>query len=555
MFLRPVINIDPAAAHKSENEIITGAWTFNGALDIAKSFSLSGVISPPQLTSNQNNYNPTGLSGASVLRLSSDASRDITGLQGGADGRLLFIPNVGSNDIVLKDENASSSAANRFALNSDVTIQADNLVILQYDSTSSRWRADDFANLWEESGGNTQLITADDIHFQNTKAIAMLCDNGPTLPTSPAPLKSQWFRHITTGRDILYQYDGVAWSPLFLFDAAIVYVNADLGDDTQENGTAVGTSAFETIQYAIDQAARHPGNASAALTINVAAGTCSEVVDVNPVINYPVLLKGTLVEESSATQDSSVQGNGATPGNITDAGAFAGQANRLLHSSNNDEHRVINSVVANTGTIIGTWSAAPTGTYTIYSWGTTIDGGAGTALTIRAGQKDITVEDMAFTSTGTNTVEVTGLSVATFNRIRKINGRFAINKGSRVDIVASEIKSASGINVIIDTKGFGFLQGCKIYGTPARNISMANGSSLTLIGGTLLDGASDSLRCFESTVGISTSASLGYTQVRNSTRGINATIITSVRGVSVVQFSGNGTDVIPVGNPDSSFTV
>jgi len=99
-----------------------------------------GDISPAQITANQNDYNPTGLADAVVLRLSSDAARDVTGLAGGADGRILTIHNVGSQTITLKDENAGSSAANRFALAADVILAGDDGAVLQYDSTSSRWR-------------------------------------------------------------------------------------------------------------------------------------------------------------------------------------------------------------------------------------------------------------------------------------------------------------------------------------------------------------------------------------------------------------------------------
>jgi hypothetical protein len=100
----------------------------------------SGDISPAQLTANQNDYNPTGLSTAAVLRLSTDASRTITGLAGGADGRLLLVMNVGAQDLVLADESASSTAANRFALDGDLTLGADTGATLYYDGTSSRWR-------------------------------------------------------------------------------------------------------------------------------------------------------------------------------------------------------------------------------------------------------------------------------------------------------------------------------------------------------------------------------------------------------------------------------
>lgn len=104
-------------------------------------FALSGDISPSQITANQNDYNPTGLATAAVLRLSTDASRNITSIAGGSDGRILIIHNIGSFNIVLKDDDgATGTAANRFALSGDVTLAPDQCAILQYDSTSSRWR-------------------------------------------------------------------------------------------------------------------------------------------------------------------------------------------------------------------------------------------------------------------------------------------------------------------------------------------------------------------------------------------------------------------------------
>jgi hypothetical protein len=74
------------------------------------------------------------------LRLTASAAYDITGLAGGADGRLILIHNIGSNNITLKDESASSAAANRFALNGDMIISPDMSAVLQYDTTASRWR-------------------------------------------------------------------------------------------------------------------------------------------------------------------------------------------------------------------------------------------------------------------------------------------------------------------------------------------------------------------------------------------------------------------------------
>lgn len=114
------------------------------ATRIEGKLDLTDDITTAPITSNQNDYNPTDLTRATALRLSSDASRDITGLQGVRDGRVLILHNVGSNPIVLKDESLSSTDAYRFALSADVTLNADQSMLLQYDTTSARWRAVSF---------------------------------------------------------------------------------------------------------------------------------------------------------------------------------------------------------------------------------------------------------------------------------------------------------------------------------------------------------------------------------------------------------------------------
>jgi len=111
-----------------------------GGANFKQALALSGDLSPTQIASDQNDYDPGGLANASVLRLASDASRNLTGLQGGGDGRVLGLVNVGANDIVLKDASTSSSAANRFDLGADLTIPAKTGALLWYDATDSRWR-------------------------------------------------------------------------------------------------------------------------------------------------------------------------------------------------------------------------------------------------------------------------------------------------------------------------------------------------------------------------------------------------------------------------------
>jgi len=98
------------------------------------------VVSPAQITVAQNNYDPTGLSTAGVLRLDADGAYDITGLAAQAANTALRIFNVGANTLTLKKESVSSTAANRFALVGDVAVVTNEGVTLWYDGASSRWR-------------------------------------------------------------------------------------------------------------------------------------------------------------------------------------------------------------------------------------------------------------------------------------------------------------------------------------------------------------------------------------------------------------------------------
>lgn len=101
----------------------------------------SKVIAPPQITANQNNYNPTGLSTAGLMRLTSDASRNITGIVPGGSNFEINILNEGAHDIVFENSSAGSSAANRFNLGIDRTVAAGTLFKLYYSAGLSRWVA------------------------------------------------------------------------------------------------------------------------------------------------------------------------------------------------------------------------------------------------------------------------------------------------------------------------------------------------------------------------------------------------------------------------------
>lgn len=122
----------------SPNQIATG--TFYQPFGIAHQTLFTGPLTPTSLSADQNDYSPTGLSGDTVLRLQGTAARSITGMAGGTDGRVLIIENVGSYNLTLVSQSASSTAANRFIFPADIVVIPNSYIILKYDATSSRWR-------------------------------------------------------------------------------------------------------------------------------------------------------------------------------------------------------------------------------------------------------------------------------------------------------------------------------------------------------------------------------------------------------------------------------
>lgn len=124
------------------------AITWADALRVGNDASISfmsaarftGDITSASLGASQNNYAPTGLAGASVIRLTASTPINITGLTGGSDGRLMVLTNVGANAITLVDQSGSSTAANRFLFGANLALAANQSATLIYDSTSSRWR-------------------------------------------------------------------------------------------------------------------------------------------------------------------------------------------------------------------------------------------------------------------------------------------------------------------------------------------------------------------------------------------------------------------------------
>lgn len=123
--------------------------------------TFSAVISPTALAADTNNWAPTGLSTAYMIRASaSGAARNITGLSasGVTAGRQIQIHNIGSLTLTLLGNNASSTAANRFLIPRPVPIRPFQSVTLEYDATSTGWRVKSQTSENPMAGGYKNLV-------------------------------------------------------------------------------------------------------------------------------------------------------------------------------------------------------------------------------------------------------------------------------------------------------------------------------------------------------------------------------------------------------------
>lgn len=97
-------------------------------------------ITPAAFNSRQDNYNPSGLENAQVLRLAATGAQLITGIAAPMGEKTLKIINIGIVNITLVNASVYSSPANRFSHGANFVLNNEECVDVWYDTISSRWR-------------------------------------------------------------------------------------------------------------------------------------------------------------------------------------------------------------------------------------------------------------------------------------------------------------------------------------------------------------------------------------------------------------------------------
>lgn len=135
------------------------------------------VISPPSFGGDLDDYNPTGIDGATIVRLQPvTADRFLTGIVAAPPTAIKkTLVNVSaSQSLILPHESASSTAANRFACRreSSVAIPPLGAVDIFYDVTSSRWRVDGDLVYASNVQALKSLTTSDPVKVGDIRKVA-----------------------------------------------------------------------------------------------------------------------------------------------------------------------------------------------------------------------------------------------------------------------------------------------------------------------------------------------------------------------------------------------
>jgi len=165
-------NVKVVFYQKANGQALSFNSNFTGAV------SINGAITPASLLGSVNDYNPTGLSTANIIRQASGAAYNITGLTAPAvNGTRITIQNVnavGGPVITLTANDANSAAANRFLFPHPTSLAPEQSVTVVYDSTSGGWRLEHKIYASPIQGG-----------FKNLRVFNVATVFGDTAPASP----------------------------------------------------------------------------------------------------------------------------------------------------------------------------------------------------------------------------------------------------------------------------------------------------------------------------------------------------------------------------------
>lgn len=232
---------------------------------------LAGVIAPTALAADANDYAPTGNADATVWALSATgAMRTITGISGGASGRVLVLVNVGGEAIKLTSNDAASTAANRLSAAHDAPVilqPSGGSVVLAYYSAASRWVRVADLGAKRRSTNSDPGVTNDAAEGYEVGSIWVNSSTGAWLCLDATEGAAAWF-HLVAGTANTYEAN---------VRAAVAQLTAALDVNAQKiTDLAIGTSNTDAAH--VGQVQQPAGRTDSDGSVTIAAGDIGNVV-------------------------------------------------------------------------------------------------------------------------------------------------------------------------------------------------------------------------------------------------------------------------------------
>lgn len=212
------------------------------------------VISPTQLTADQDNYSPTGWAAAQIVRIDGDSSmRAITSMSAGYSGEVKQIINVGSYPVYFPGEHPDGTEANRILTGGiDHILLPGDCIDIHYDGTSSRWRIPVRRNetmyvksiFYQASGGSSTSGDWGNLSFGGTSVGASVSPRNWALSTLTSTTGASYIGFSKTITDI-----ASFGSSHMYFQAMLSLDNLSTGTETYEFDFSI-TSDITAFPYA-----------------------------------------------------------------------------------------------------------------------------------------------------------------------------------------------------------------------------------------------------------------------------------------------------------------
>nr|DAL04211.1 MAG TPA: Right handed beta helix region [Crassvirales sp.] len=206
------------------------------------------VISPSQITADQDDYAPTGWADAQIVRLDGDnGMRAITSMAAGYSGEIKQLINVGSYPIYFPGQHPDGTAANRIDASTDFILFPKLSARIMYDGTSSRWRILDAEGsrsigktlYYQQSVGSPTAADNDKFVWGSTAGSV-----GVSAPSSPRPARYSLSTVTSTTGHAWAGFSKATGNEFSVFEDAHIWSDYHFWLDDLSDGTETYTVTF-----------------------------------------------------------------------------------------------------------------------------------------------------------------------------------------------------------------------------------------------------------------------------------------------------------------------